>query len=40
MIKIFSVYEAEADSDSYTIGFAPDEQYGEFLKTLKRSIGI
>ncbi len=35
MYQIFSVYEAEADSDSYTIGFAPDEQYGEFLKTLK-----
>ena len=35
MYQIFSVYEAEADSDSYTIGFAPDAQYGEFLKTLK-----
>ena len=27
--QIFSVYEAAADSDSYTIGFAPDEQYEE-----------
>lgn len=33
--QIFSIYEAEADSDSYTIGFAPDEQYEEFLKKLK-----
>jgi len=33
--KIFSCYEAEADSDSYTIGFAPDDQYAEFLATLK-----
>lgn len=33
--EIFSVYEVEADSDSYTIGFAPDEQYETFLQTLK-----
>ena len=33
--QIFSVYEAEADSDSYTIGFAPDETYEEYLKTIK-----
>lgn len=33
--QIFSCYEAEADSDSYTIGFAPDEQYAVFLQTLK-----
>ena len=33
--QIFSVYEAAADSDSYTIGFAPDEQYEEYLRTIK-----
>lgn len=33
--QIFSVCEVEADSDSYTIGFAPDEQYESFLQTLK-----
>lgn len=33
--QIFSVYEAPSDSDSYTIGFAPDEQYETFLQTLK-----
>lgn len=33
--QIFSVYEAPADSDSYTIGFVPDEQYETFLQTLK-----
>ena len=33
--QIFSVYEADADSDSYTIGFAPDETYEEYLKTIK-----
>lgn len=33
--QIFSVYEAESDSDSYTIGFAPDEQYQEFLDKIK-----
>ena len=33
--QIFSVYEVEAESDSYTIGFAPDEQYETFLQTLK-----
>lgn len=33
--QIFSCYETSADSDSYTIGFAPDEQYEEFLQTLK-----
>lgn len=33
--QIFSVYEAEADSDSYTIGFAPDEVYEEYLKKIK-----
>lgn len=33
--QIFSVCEVEADSDSYTIGFAPDEQYETFLQTLK-----
>lgn len=33
--QIFSVYEAEADSDSYTIGFAPDEVYEEYLNTIK-----
>lgn len=33
--QIFSCYEAEANSDSYTIGFAPDEQYETFLQTLK-----
>ena len=33
--QILSVYEAEADSDSYTIGFAPDEIYEEYLKTIK-----
>lgn len=33
--QIFSVYEAEADSDSYTIGFAPDETYEEYLKKIK-----
>ena len=33
--QVFSVYEADADSDSYTIGFAPDEQYETFLSTIK-----
>lgn len=33
--QIFSCYEAEADSDSYTIGFAPDEQYAAFVQSLK-----
>lgn len=33
--QVFSVYEADADSDSYTIGFAPDEQYETFLNTIK-----
>ena len=33
--QIFSVYESPSESDSYTIGFAPDEQYEEFLQTLK-----
>lgn len=33
--QIFSVYEADADSDSYTIGFAPDEVYEEYLKKIK-----
>lgn len=33
--QIFSCYEATADSDSYTIGFAKDEQYETFLQTLK-----
>lgn len=33
--QIFSCYETSADSDSYTIGFAPDEQYETFLQTLK-----
>lgn len=33
--QIFSCYETSADSDSYTIGFAPDEQYEEFLQKLK-----
>lgn len=33
--QIFSVCEVKADSDSYTIGFAPDEQYESFLQTLK-----
>lgn len=33
--QIFSVYEAEADSDSYTIGFAPDEVYEEYLNMIK-----
>lgn len=33
--QIFSCYEAEADSDSYTIGFAPDEQYAQFVQGLK-----
>ena len=33
--QIFSVYESPSESDSYTIGFAPDEQYETFLQTLK-----
>lgn len=33
--QIFSCYETPAESDSYTIGFAPDEQYETFLQTLK-----
>jgi sortase B len=33
--QIFSCYETEANSDSYTIGFAQDDQYAEFLSTLK-----
>lgn len=33
--QIFSVCEVASDSDSYTIGFAPDEQYETFLQTLK-----
>ena len=33
--QIFSCYETPAESDSYTIGFVPDEQYEAFLQTLK-----
>jgi len=33
--QIFSCYETSPDSDSYTIGFAPDEQYEAFLQKLK-----
>ncbi len=33
--QIFSCYEVTPDSDSYTIGFARDEQYETFLQNLK-----
>ena len=33
--KIFSCYQVDADSDSYTIGFKADEMYVNFLKKLK-----
>ena len=33
--QIFSCYETSATSDSYTIGFAPDEIYQEYLNTIK-----
>ena len=33
--EIFSCYETTADSDSYTIGFAPDEVYAEYLDLIK-----
>ena len=33
--EIFSCYETTADSDSYTIGFAPDEVYADYLETIQ-----
>jgi len=33
--QIFSCYETTATSDSYTIGFAPDEVYQNYLNTIK-----
>ncbi len=33
--EIFSCYETSSNSDSYTIGFLPDEEYAAFLKKLK-----
>lgn len=33
--QIFSCYETTADSDSYTIGFAPDDVYADYLAKIK-----
>ena len=33
--EIFSCYVTQVGSESYTIGFAPDEVYGEYLEMIK-----